>query len=81
MLSGEGNENCEKTTIGLISKKNSFARAAHFFFGTSLCRCFARLRLQGETSKNFLVTRFMEEMSYMFLFTFFTAAHFFLGGR
>ena len=73
MLSGEGNENGEKTKIGLINKKNNFARAAHFFC-TSLCRCFARLRLQGETSRNFLVTRFMKEMSYMFLFTFFTAA-------
>ena len=31
MLSGEGNENGEKTTIGLISKKSKFARAAHFF--------------------------------------------------
>ena len=37
MLSGEDNENGEKTTIGLISKKNNFARAAHFF-GTFLCR-------------------------------------------
>ena len=34
-----------------------------------LCRCFARL--QRETSRNLLVTRFMEEMSYMFLFTVF----------
>ena len=59
MLSGEGNENGEKTTIGLISKKkNNFARAAHFFC-TFLCRCFARL--QRETSRNFLVTRFFGE--------------------
>ena len=44
-------------------------------FCTFLCRCFARL--QRETSRHFLVTRFMEEMSYVFLFTFFfTAAHF-----
>ena len=57
-----------KTTIGLISKSN-FARAAHFFC-TFLCRCFARL--QRETSRNFLVTRFMEEMSYVFSFTFFS---------
>ena len=49
MLSGEGNENGEKTTIGLISqKKNNFARAAHVFC-TYLCRCFART--QRETSK------------------------------
>ena len=31
MLSGENNVNGEKTTIGLISKKSNFARAAHFF--------------------------------------------------
>ena len=57
--------------MGLISKSN-FACAAHFF-GTFLCRCFARL--QQETSRNFLVTCFMEEMSYVFPFT---AAHFHL---
>ena len=44
MLSGEGNENCEKTKIGLISKKATFARAAHFLC-TFLCRCFARLHV------------------------------------
>ena len=63
-----------KTSIGLISKKSNFnfARAAHFFC-TILCRCFARL--QRETSTNF----FMEEMSYVFSFTFFfTAVHFLL---
>ena len=45
-------------------------------FCTFLWRCFARL--QRETSRNFLVIRFMEEMSYVLLFTFFffTAAHF-----
>ena len=61
-------ERWKKTTIGLISKKNNFARAAHFlsFF---LCRCFARP--QSETSRNFLVTLFMEEMSCVLLFTFF----------
>ena len=38
MLSGEGNENGEKTTIGLINKKNNnnFAQAAPFFFYISL---------------------------------------------
>ena len=41
----------------------------HTFFCTFLCRCFARL--QRETSRNFLVTRFMEEISYLFLFTLF----------
>ena len=60
--------------MGLISKSN-FARAAHCFC-TFLCRCFAPL--QREASRNFLVTRFMEEMSYVFPFSFFTAAHFHL---
>ena len=50
-------------------QKSNFARATHFFC-TFLCRCFARL--QRETSRNFLVTRFMEELSYVFLFTFFS---------
>ena len=74
MLSGKGNaEDRWKTTIGLISKKSNFARAAHFFC-TFPCRCFAQL--QRETSRNFLVTRFMEEMSYVFLFTFFQCRSF-----
>ena len=68
MLSGEGNGNGEKTTIDLISTKNNFARAAQFFC-TFLCLCFERP--QRETSRNFLVTRFTEEMSYLLLFTFF----------
>ena len=46
-------------------------------FCTFLYRCFQRL--QRETSRNFLVTRFMKEMSYVFSFTFFfTAVHFHL---
>ena len=68
MLSGKGNENSEKTTIGVNKQKNNFAHAAHFFC-TFLCRCFAQP--QSETSRNFLVTRFMEEMPYLLLFTFF----------
>ena len=70
MLSREGNAGeWWKTAIGLFSKKKSnFARAAHFFC-TFLCRCFARL--QRETSGKFLVARVMEEMSYVFSFTFF----------
>ena len=82
MLSGEGNAGeWWKTTIALVNKKSYFARAAHFFC-TFLCRCFARL--QHETSRNFLVTRFMEEMSYVFSFTFFLHCHSFspcIGGR
>ena len=76
MLGAEGNENGHKTTTALIS---NFARAAHFFC-TFFCRCFARL--QRKTLRNFLVTRFMEEMSQVFLFPFFfTAARFHLGCR
>ena len=67
MLSGEGNENGEKTTIGLISKKAALQVST--LFGTFLCPCF--VRLQRETSRNFLVTRFMEEIQHLFLFTFF----------
>ena len=40
--------------------------------------------LQRGTSRNFLVTRFMEEMSYLFLFSlslFFIGTHFQLGGH
>ena len=71
MLGGEGNENGKKTAIhvGLISKKNNFARAALFSICPFLCHYFARP--QRETSRNFLVTHFMEEMSYLLLFTFF----------
>ena len=59
MLSDGGNENGEKktTTIGLISKKATFARAAHFFC-TFLCRCF--VRIQRETSRDFLGPVYME---------------------
>ena len=77
MLSGEGNaEKRWKTTICLISKKATF-HVQHTFFCTFLCRRFARP--QRETSRwNFLVTRFMEEMSFFFFHFFFTAAHFHL---
>ena len=68
MLSGEGNKNGEKNSNRSNQQKNNFARAAHFFC-TFLCRCFAQP--QRETSRNFRVTRFMEEMLYLLLFTFF----------
>ena len=53
---------------GLFSKTNNFARAAHFFvyfFAVVLIT-----RRQRETSRNFLGTRFVEEMLYVVLFTF-----------
>ena len=79
MRSGEGNENCEKRTICLISKKATL-HVQHIFFCTFLCRCFARL--QRENSRNFLGTRFMEEMLNVFWLTFFvfSAPNFHLGG-
>ena len=67
MPSGEGNAGERwKTTIGLISKKATLH--VQYIFFTFLYRCFARLQL--ETSRNFLATRFVEEMSYVFSFTF-----------
>ena len=69
MLNGDGNENGEKTTISLINKKKTTTlHKQHPFVSTFLCPCFVRPR---ETSRNFLITRFMEEMSYLLLFTFF----------
>ena len=62
-------------------QKSNFVRAAHFFC-IFLCLCFARL--QRETSRNFIVTRFMGEMSYVFSFTFFFHCRLFspcVGGR
>ena len=50
-----------------INLINVDVRAAHFLF-IFLCRCSARL--QRGTSRNFLVTRFMEEMLYVLLFLF-----------
>ena len=76
MLSGEGNAGVLwKTLIGLISKKATLHMQPTFFVHFFVV-FFARL--QRETSRNFLVSRFMEEMSYVFSFTFFffTAAHF-----
>ena len=54
MLNGDGNENSQKISVGLISKKTKTLqpRAAHFFY-TFLCHCFAPL--QRETSINLCV--------------------------
>ena len=56
-----------KKSVGLIGKKLTL-HVQHPFLYISL-PVFSRL--QRETSRNFLVTRFMEEMLYVFLFTFF----------
>ena len=69
LLSGEDNENLEKT-IGLISKKNNFARAAHFFMHISL----PLFKFCTTTTCNFQKRpsyTFYGEMSYLLLFTFF----------
>ena len=58
-----------KQSVGLTSKKKKVGTCSTLFC-TFLCRCFARL--QRETSRNFLVTRFMEEMLYVSLFLFFS---------
>ena len=80
MLSREGKENGEKTTIGLISYK-AILHIQHTFFCTFFCCCFARL--QRETSRNFLVTRFIygRNVVRVLVHFFYTAAHFHLGGR
>ena len=72
MLGGEENENAEKTTIGLIIKKETL-HVQHTFFVQFLP---LSARLQRKTSRNFVVTRFMEEMSYVFLFTLFQCRSF-----
>ena len=57
MLSGDGNENAGgKKSVGLITKKTTL----HALFCTFLFAVV--LRIQRETSKNFLITRVMEEI-------------------
>ena len=56
----------KKTRIGPNWQKSNFARQAYFFC-TFLCLSF--VRLQRGTSRNFLVTRFMEEMQLSLIFT------------
>ena len=76
MLSGEGNENGEKTTIGLISKKQLCPCSTLFLYISLPLFC---TTTTWNFQKHILVTRFLEEMSYVFSFTFFfTAVHFLL---
>ena len=51
------------------NEQKSNSESALRFFCTFLCPCFARL--QRESSRNVLVTRFIKEMSYVFLFLYF----------
>ena len=69
---GKGNENGEKTTIGLISKKASL-QVQHTFF----VHFFALPLFCATTKWNFQKSpsyTFMEELLYVFLFTFFSTA-------
>ena len=75
MLGSEGDAGeRQKTTIRLISKKATLHVQQEYFFLHFFGRCFAQL--QRETSRNFLVTRFLEEISYVFSFTFFHSRSF-----
>ena len=77
MLSGKDNENGEKTTIGLISKKATLQ--VHHTLLVKVCRCFARP--QRETSRNSLVTGWRKCRTCPCYLFFFTAAQFHLSGR
>ena len=68
MLGGDDNEKGQKKSVSVISKKTTL-NVQQFFFCIFLSRCFARL--ERETSRNRIVTRFIEEILYAFLFTFF----------
>ena len=68
MLSGEGNENGKKNNRSNQQKSN-FQTCSTLFLFISF-RCFAPLL--RETSRNSLVTCFMEGMSDVFLFTLFS---------
>ena len=77
MMSGEGMQPRKKVKNNDRSKQQKQLCTSSTLFYTFLCRCFARL--QRENSRNFSVTRFMQEMSNVFPFIFlFTAAHFHL---
>ena len=69
MLGGDDNEKGQKKSVCLISKKTTLNVQQTFFFCIFLSRCFTRL--ECETSRNLIVTRFIEEMLYAF------SAHFF----
>ena len=75
MLSGEGNENGEKTTVGLISKKVTL-HLEHTFF----VRFFAVV-LHHYNVKLPSYTFYTGNVVRLHVHFFFTAAHFHPGGR
>ena len=79
MLSGEGNENGEKTTIGLISQKATLYKKHTFLYISLPFFCTTTtLNFQKIPSYSFYVGK----QSYVFLFTFFFHRRSFsLGGR
>ena len=77
MLSAEGMQRRKKVKNNNRSNQQKQLCTCSTLFCTFLCRCFARLFKKRETSRKFLVTRFIKEMSYVFPFT---AAHFHLAG-
>ena len=72
MLNGDGSENGKKTSMS--NSQNITLRVQHTLFAVVLHDYNVNL---------LLVTRFMQGMSYVFLFaiSLFTAAHFHLSGR
>ena len=70
MLSGEGNENSENTAIGLISKKATL-HVQHTFFVHFFAVVLHDYNVKVQET-SWLVTRFMDEIAYVFLFTFFS---------
>ena len=80
MLSGKGNENGDKTTIGLISKKATLHVYTFFvhFFAAVLHDYNVKLQ---ETSLLHVLWRKFRASLYSCSLFFFTAAHFHLGGR
>ena len=67
MLSGEGNVNGEKTTIGLISKKATLhVQHTFLYINSSFAVVYDSHDNDVKLPETSKVTRFMEEMSYVF---------------
>ena len=77
MLSGEGNENCEKTIIGLISKKKKTLHEQHTFLVHFFAAVLHDCEKRPETSWLHVLWRKCRTCSCSL---FFTAAYFFFGG-